>query len=105
MTCRLLYFVLILLKPLNRPADAFFERDLRPPAEIFIGASDVESAAGLTVGFIRLPDKFAFKAGQAGDHFYQILDRNFMSRAQVDRLVAVVLFRRGHDSISGIFYV
>ena len=65
-------------------------------------ARHVQAAPRLSVRLVGLPDELALEAGQPGDHFRQVLDRNLITRAQVHRVRSIVLFSRLQDSLGGI---
>src|SRR5205814_10674994 len=77
--------------PVDRATQAFLERHGGAPAEAGFGARRVDAAAGLAVGFRRIPDQVTVEADDAGDVFNRLADRDLVVGAQVDRLAAVVV--------------
>ena len=75
------------------------------PCSLFDFVSNVESAAGLAVGLIGLPDDLAWEVRHLYNQFGEVFDRNLVARAEVDGQVTIVVFSGSDDAICGIFYV
>src|SRR2546426_11452888 len=89
-------------EPLDGLAQPHIERGPRLEPEARLRARRGEPPARLTVRLRGVPRNPAGEADLRGNGPDQILDRNFVTRADVHRLAAVVPFRGQHDRLRGI---
>src|SRR3954452_10052563 len=76
--------------PGDRPLETLPERRARLEAEELLRARGVEAPARLAIRHRLVPGDLAREARQLGDQPGELLDRDLLARADVDRLLAVV---------------
>src|SRR6478752_1617274 len=91
--------------PRDGPREAVFERGPRHEAEALLGAPNVEAATGLPVRLRGVPHESAAVAHGAADEVGEILDRDLLAAAEVDRVGAVVFLRRSDQPFGRVLDV
>src|SRR5207253_4468973 len=82
--------------------EPFAQRRSRLEPEELAGTRRVEPAARLAVRHRLVPDDPPLEAGHVGDGLGELADRDLLSRAEVDRLGAVVVARREQDPLDAV---
>lgn len=78
--------------PLNRLRQSGAKAGPRNKAKKVLCPTGIQAPARLAVGLARVPHDIAAKPGQLRDHFREVFDRDFFSRADVDR-IGLIIFR------------
>ena len=71
-------------------------------AEEFHSSRGVERAAWLSVGLSAVPNDLSLVADFICDKVSEVSNADFLAGTEIDRLGAVISFRRQHNTLGGI---